>query len=138
MHIVKPDAPKRRKAPERYVQAAIVKLLRALGAHVYVLGTTRKRGDHPGTMQTPGIPDLIVFMPGRNGAPLDKRSVHLYIEVKAPGGKPSLPQKMFATLCTDADVVHLLGGVDDVIAWLIDNSYMRPDQVACHHTEGRR
>lgn len=41
---------------EKPIQAAITHLLGMLGARVYVLGTRRKRGDHQGTRQTPGLP----------------------------------------------------------------------------------
>ena len=48
---------------EKEIQADIVKLLETVGAAVYRIGTTRKRGDHQGTMQTAGIPDLVAFVP---------------------------------------------------------------------------
>ena len=47
---------------EKEIQADIVKLLETVGAAVYKIGTTRKKGDHQGTMQTPGIPDLCAFV----------------------------------------------------------------------------
>ena len=47
---------------EKHVQSDIVKLLETVGAAVYKIGTTRKKGDHQGTMQTPGIPDLCAFV----------------------------------------------------------------------------
>ena len=47
---------------EKHVQADIVKLLESVGAAVYKIGTTRKKGDHQGTMQTAGIPDLLAFV----------------------------------------------------------------------------
>ena len=47
---------------EKDIQADIVKLLKTVGAAVYRIGTTRKKGDHQGTMQTPGIPDLCAFV----------------------------------------------------------------------------
>ena len=40
---------------EKEIQADIVKLLETVGAAVYKIGTTRKKTDHQGTMQTPGI-----------------------------------------------------------------------------------
>lgn len=43
------------RIPEKVVQTQIVALLRTLGADVYVLGTTRPRGDrHHGTYQSQG------------------------------------------------------------------------------------
>ena len=44
---------------EKEIQSDIVKLLETVGAAVYRIGTTRKKTDHQGTMQTPGIPDLV-------------------------------------------------------------------------------
>lgn len=54
---------KRLRLPEKAVQQQIVHLLRSLGAHVYEIGTRRRRQDYPGTMQSPGIPDLVAFLP---------------------------------------------------------------------------
>lgn len=70
------------RVPEKAVQAQIVHLLRSIGANVYVLGTTRRKGDHQGTMQTPGIPDLYVFLP-RLPSGLDNHISTLWVEVKA-------------------------------------------------------
>ena len=47
---------------EKEIQADIVKLLKTVGAAVYTIGTKRKKTDHQGTMQTPGIPDLVAFV----------------------------------------------------------------------------
>ena len=47
---------------EKEIQSDVVKLLETVGAAVYKIGTTRKKGDHQGTMQTPGIPDLCAFV----------------------------------------------------------------------------
>ncbi len=46
---------------EKAEQSDAVNVLSALGK-VYTLGTRRKKGDHQGTMQTPGISDLVVFL----------------------------------------------------------------------------
>jgi hypothetical protein len=53
------------RVPERVQQAHIIRLVRTIGGVVYVLGTVRRRGDYQGTMQTPGISDLLVFLPVR-------------------------------------------------------------------------
>ena len=42
-------------------------LLGYLGAEVYPIGTTRKRGDYQGTMMARGLPDVLAFMPARLG-----------------------------------------------------------------------
>ena len=75
---------------EKEIQANIVTLLETVGAAVYKIGTKRKKGDHQGTMQTAGIPDLvrvrecsaltITVSPHR-----DVILVQLWIEVKRPG-----------------------------------------------------
>ncbi len=112
----------RRKQPERAEQRAIVQLLRSIGASVYVLGTTRRKGDHPGTMQTPGIPDLYVHWPGR----VTTFGFAMWIEVKAPKGRLSEAQKQFQAECRDTDgITHLVGGLDAVIAWCKTNGKLK-------------
>jgi hypothetical protein len=113
-----------RRQPERAEQAAIVKLLRSLGATVYVLGTTRRKGDHPGTMQTPGIPDLYVFLPYRLG--LGRTA--LWLEVKATNGKPSSAQSDFRRHCKEALHEHVMGTCDDVQNWLVDYGWLPVSQ----------
>ena len=103
--------------------------LRLVGAKVYVSGTTRRKGDHPGTMQTPGIPDLEAFLPARNGWP---RRL-LKVEVKAPGGRLSAEQAEYRDLCLDASVAHIVGGLDDVLAWLMREGYVRSGQLPHYH-----
>ena len=115
---------------ERSEQAGIVQLLRSLGAQVYVLGTTRRRGDHPGTMQTAGLPDLIAFI----HTPDQHRRL-LVIEVKAKGGRLRPEQEQFRTYCLDANVNHLVGDLDAVIAWLIAEGYLQSNQVPHYRGE---
>lgn len=105
------DQPLRLK--EKHVQRQIVDYLRLIGATVYVLGTVRRKGDHPGTMQTPGIPDLWAFLPAKSYGPTG-----VWIEVKAEGGKPSPAQQEFAVLACHCDVNYICGGFDDVVKWL--------------------
>jgi hypothetical protein len=110
----------RNRRPEKVVQAEIVKLLEMIGAKVYKLGTTRQRGDFQGTMQTPGISDLYVFLPDRRGVgPADEtRRTALWIEVKAEGGKLRPEQAEFRDFCKNAAHAHIVGGLDDVILFL--------------------
>ena len=62
-------------------------LLETVGAAVYKIGTKRKKGDHQGTMQTPGIPDLLAFVTVPLLRRVSMRGVsQLWIEVKRPGG----------------------------------------------------
>jgi hypothetical protein len=116
------DAKPRRRTPERTEQAEIVKLLRMLGASVYVLGTTRRKGDHPGTMQTPGIPDLwVVFPSTRQGL----EWTALWIEVKAEKGRLSRAQQRFQNECFWSSTTHLVGGLDVVVAWCQKHGWLK-------------
>jgi hypothetical protein len=126
-----------RRQPERAAQTAIKRLLVSLGGEVYVLGTTRRRTDsHFGTMQTPGLPDLIAFMGKPRWCevwPEGQRQL-LIVECKADRGRMSPEQHIFRELAMAARVQHVVGGVDDVIAWLILQRYLKPDQVAHYRT----
>jgi hypothetical protein len=113
------------RVPEKAEQAHIVQLLRWVGGQVYVMGTRRRRGDHPGTMQTPGIPDLMAFLPPRAGS---TRRVFLFIECKARGGRMSPEQREFRELAIGAELAHLVGGLDTVIAWLAEQGYTCSDR----------
>ena len=127
----------RRRQPrqtERAEQEGIVQLLRAIGATVYVSGTTRQRTDtHHGTCQTPGIPDIEAFLPAR----FESR-VLLKVEVKAAGGRLRPEQAVYRDLCAVANVPHIVGGLDAVIAWLSAHGYLRTDQVSHAHLANER
>lgn len=116
---------KQLRIPEKLVQAQIRALLGSVGAAVYTLGTRRPRGDYQGTCQTPGIPDLLAFVPDRRQGVCRL----LFIEAKATGGRLSEEQRDFQTHCVNAQVAHIVGDVDAVIAWLIANEYLKADQV---------
>ena len=115
------------RTPEKVVQAQIVKLLKQVGARVYVLGTRRAKGDHQGTRQTPGVPDVIAFVPRKYGPPGDPQDewTHLYIEVKADGGRMRAEQLEFARYCGLAHVRHIVGGLDPVIAVLVEHGRLK-------------
>lgn len=120
--------PRRRpQQREKNEQALIVQLLRTLGARVYVSGTRRRRGDFPGTMQTPGIPDVEAFLPRPRWCDLESASARqlLKIEVKAKGGRLTPEQREYQELCAAASIAHIVGGLDDVIAWLTAHRYLR-------------
>jgi len=115
---------------EKTEQAATVKLLTMLGADVYVIGTRRPRGracptcgtfvaEHAGTCQTPGVSDLIVFLPG----PLPRRVC--FVEQKRAGGQLSIEQQHFRTLAEASTALYVAGTLDDVLAWLNANGYLR-------------
>ena len=106
---------------EKEIQADIVKLLETVGAAVYRIGTKRKKGDHQGTMQTPGIPDLCAFVTFPRSQHVSEHMTHcvqLWIEVKRPGEAMSEAQWEFLRNARDAGCEHLVGGVDDVLDWL--------------------
>ncbi len=110
-----------RQQPEKAEQAAIVKLLKLLGASVYVIGTKRRKGDYQGTMQTPGIPDLYAFLPNVRGR-ADAKSI--WIEVKA-ASKMSPAQEQFERDCWATETPHLVGGLDVVTDWLRQGGWIK-------------
>ncbi len=109
------------RIPEKVVQAQCVALLRRLGARVWVLGTVRAKGDFPGTRQTPGISDVIAFL----------RGACLFLECKAAGGtlRPEQADFREAALTCGAPVYHVVGGVDELFAWLVERGIVKADNV---------
>lgn len=122
---------------EKYQQHDGCKLLSQIGSAVYTIGTRRSRGkpcpkchtfvpEDQGTRQTEGIPDVLAFLPARNGA----ARVLLFWEAKhADGGRASAEQLAFAALCREAAQAHVLGPFDVLYAWLIEHGYLRADRV---------
>lgn len=112
-----------RPIPERVVQQQVVTLLRACGASVYVLGTRRPRGDYQGTRQSPGIPDLYALLPAPKlaggGTPTG-----VWIEVKRQGGRLRPEQASFAQQCRAARIPHVVGGVDEVLRFLVTGGWV--------------
>lgn len=113
---------KKLRVSEKTEQAHGVQLLRSLGAKVYVLGGHRRAGDYQGTMQTEGLPDVEVFLPMRVG-----RRVFLKWECKAVGGRLRPEQREYQELCLVADVYHVVGPFDALIAWLAEYGYVKAD-----------
>jgi hypothetical protein len=111
---------------EKFIQRDIQKLLLLLGAKVYVLGTRRPRGDQQGTRQSPGLPDLIAFLPARLPS---RRSRILLIEVKRKGNDLSQAQFDFQTLCQAANIAYVTGNLDRVIDWLVAEDYLSASQL---------
>lgn len=118
-----------RPAPEKIEQAETVRLLELLGAAVYVLGTHRPGGrpcptcrawvpEHQGTCQTPGLPDLLVFLPG------PVRPI-LFIEQKAAGGRLSPPQVAFQDLVRSSSATHVSGTAAEVTVYLEHHGLLR-------------
>lgn len=109
--------PRLPRVTEKAEQAAIVQLLRSIGAAVYVLGhpSPSDGRTHRGTGQTAGIPDLFAILPLRAGMPAPRA---VWIEVKAKGGQMSPAQQQFQDLCFGASMPHVVGGVDAVVGYL--------------------
>lgn len=113
------------RVSEKAEQAHIVQLLRSIGAKVFVSGTVRRRGDFAGTMQTPGIPDVEAFLPPRWDCGLWRV---LKVEVKRVGGQLRPEQAEYRDLCSRANVAHVIGPLDAVIAWLAAEGYVKTSQ----------
>ena len=114
-------------------QAQIVKLLITIGAKVYVSGTTRRKGDYQGTMQSAGIPDLEVFLPKRARV-ANMRTCRVWkIEVKTGRATMTKAQRDYAELCLKAGIAHIVGDLDTVIAWLVAEGYLTRGQVLHEH-----
>ena len=130
---------------ETVIQRQIVKVLKTVNAEVYEIGRPPHRDDtnvHKGLRQSPGVPDLIVHMPV---APLPLRDrahqsagwarlrdgqwfmdAHtLWIEVKGEGGKLSEAQQGFRDFCLMANEPHIVGGLDEVLAYLVEHGYVK-------------
>lgn len=128
--------------PEAIEQTHILKLLVSLGGKVYVAGTTRPGWKqtcqacgapvqvHMGTCQTPGIPDLpFVFLPFPPRPQSQQYWIVLAIEAKAPQGRFSEAQREFRDLCEGARMHYVGGGLNAVMAWLVDHGYLLADNV---------
>lgn len=129
------------RVPEKVVQEHIVRALRTIGAHVYILGRPGLRDRRcpkchqvvhveQGTRQTPGIPDLMAFLPM---SPTGYPAHFLQIEVKAIDGRRSEDQKRWAVYCEETNQPYLCGGLDVVLAYLKDRGYVR--EYAHYHAQ---
>jgi len=121
------------RVSEKAIQAQGVRFLCNLGARVYVSGTRRPRGDYQGTMQTPGIPDVEAWLPVAPGQPVEPPRTRILLkwECKAAGGRLSLAQEEYRQLCAAGPpgVHHVVGGLDDLIAWAIDQRYCKAEHM---------
>lgn len=154
-NVTRERAPRRRRAPgarnpglEKYQQHDGLKLLSAMGADFYVLGTRRSRGkpcpkcktfvpEDQGTRQTEGIADVLIFLPARPSlhSPALQEAITfprvvLWWEAKhADGGRLSPAQVRFADLCRQAAQAHCAGPLDALYAWLIEHGYLDRNRV---------
>ena len=113
---------------EKAEQAQILTLVQALGGIAYVLGTRRAqycglcggRTQDQGTRQTPGIADVFVLLPPTTTTAPEAAGLWtpIWVEVKGRGGQLSPDQVLFRARCASAGLVHLVGGIDEVITYL--------------------
>jgi hypothetical protein len=128
--------------PEKVEQSHIVQTLRLVHARVYVIGHAPRRDQaHKGTSQTPGIPDLLVHLPASPMPMLRTLHTHaapheLWIEVNAHRGRLSAEQASFRDFCHLAGIAHVVGGLDEVIAYLLDHGYVSASGVAHYRLRG--
>lgn len=138
-------APRIRQAvPEKDVQRSVIHLLCLAGCRydpyglhtdVYVNGTRRSRAlpkSAHRTHQTPGIPDLFALLPLQpKYARVGCRAPSLvWIEVKAEDGIPSAAQSVFEVGCQARGVAHVMGGVDEVKAFLVRHGFIKEQKWA--------
>lgn len=120
--------------------------LKLLRFEVFTLGHARRGARCPkcgeqvyshGTQQTPGVSDVFAFTPAVGG----HRHL-LWWEAKRETGRPSPEQRAFAQLVAEmgcAQVHHVCGTYNDLIAWLCLHGYARADQFPHYrqpHTTG--
>jgi len=129
---------------EKFEQGDGIKLLRSIGATVYTVGTRRSRGTRckkcgefvpnpdQGTRQTPGIPDVLAFMrPHEMDLATQRPRRHLlWWEAKRPGGgEESDAQREFRALCSETATLHCLGDVNDLVAFLVAQGFLKRENV---------
>lgn len=120
--VSRPRLPRGPRVPETQVQWQCVTLYRSMGARVYVIGTKRRQGDYQGTMQSPGVADLLIFLPPLSAGAT--RKVQLWHEVKAELGRLSDDQKLFRADCAASDQAHIVGGIDAAYEFLINGGWL--------------
>lgn len=117
---------------EKFEQQDGVKLLRLLGAQVYILGTKRRAGDHQGTNQTPGIADVEAWLyvsPSKRRSLVFQRRL-LKWEVKRAQRSTTTPeQKAYASLCSEAGIDYVCGDLAALMAWLVAEGFLPADHL---------
>ena len=97
---------------ETDVQYEITSFLEALGAAVYRLSQGRA------TRQSAGLADLYVLHPKLGG---------VWLEIKAPSGKPSSAQMVFGDRCRRAGVTYLVVSSLEAIRHLCEDAGLISD-----------
>ena len=130
-----------RQHPERVEQTNICNLVRSIGGKVCVLGTSRRKGDHQGTMQSPGLPDLWIFMPSPklpNSHGLIDHASGLWWECKSPTGTRSQEQVNFAENCLNTRTPYGYGTLTDFVHYLVAGGWLKRENVNHEHFDGTR
>jgi len=122
---------------EKHEQDGGVKLLRSIGAVVYEIGTRRRKGkpcpkcrafvpnDDFGTHQTPGIPDVLAFLPARDNV----REVLWWEAKREKGSHFRKEQKEFREFVLMTSTWHCVGALDELLAWLLEHRYLAISQI---------
>ena len=117
---------------EKTEQASIQNLVAQLGGTVYVLGSRRAMccgicgapSTDRSTRQTEGLGDLAVFLPPTRRQ-LDRAWHFVWIECKGRRGELSPEQVRFRELNQAAGVPHVVGGIDEFVAYLERGGWVR-------------
>ena len=118
---------------EKVEQAQILELLKAIGASWYEIGRPRARlcwyckkpSKDLGMRQTPGIPDLWVFLPAKKNSGPFVTPTFLWIEAKrAKDGRLSDEQRDFRDECRRRGIPHVDGSYDRVVDWLQSHRFL--------------
>ncbi len=122
---------------EKVEQAHIKQLAETVGCTVVVFGVTRRGSKcecgkwvagHQGTQQTPGIPDLEIWLPVRASFIAGQRELVKW-ETKAVGGQLSPEQRDYRDLCAVSGVTWGSGTYDDFIQFLVARGLVKADSV---------
>jgi ribosomal protein S27AE len=124
---------------EKVEQAQILALCAVVAEAVWTLGTRRGRGkacpacgtfvaEHQGLRQTPGHPDLVIFLRPRPGDP-DGVPALLYWETKAGRNATSADQDRFLALAARCGVAVGVGDYQAFVAYLIAAGRLKVESV---------
>ena len=94
------------QASEKSIQHWCAQTFRAAGCLVYNLSQARA------SKQTPGLPDLWVFVPRRGTA--------FWFETKSPRGVQSEAQAAFQASCEGCGIRYVMGGMEEARAILAE------------------
>lgn len=106
---------------EKHVEANCDRLMAGLGYTAIRFSQPRN------TMQTPGIPDRRYYKADafQDGT----RVAHaIWFECKRPGGKQSAAQVAFQKLVESCGESYVVGGLDELVSWLVDWAPLNPRQ----------